>query len=295
MSRLLAAFFLLLTASFAQTGVPNLWQRKAVGRLEALDAALDGVLGAAAIDLTNGSVLSYHGDSQFPTASSIKIAVMIGMFRDAHAGRLRFSDTIELPWVGHNDDSEGPLRLRLMKGPVRITTGEAVEAMMQWSDNSAANHCIETVGMDRVNALVRELGLRDTHLRRLMMDVAAASAGRENVSTPLDLARLMQAIYENKAADPDSCRRMLDLMKRVHQPYMGPAMPPGVELAAKPGSLDGVKCEAGIVFLKNRPFAVTVMSTYLAPGLNPVPDAARVIVQYFSRLAVSNEWGRRLD
>lgn len=295
MLKLLAATFLLAASALAQTPVPSLWQRKAIARLEALDASLDGVLGAAAIDLTNGNLVLYHADSQFPTASSIKIPVMIGMFRDAQAGRFRFSDPVEVRWVGHNDDSEGPLRLRLIHGPVRMPVSEVVEAMMRWSDNSAANKCIEMVGMDRVNSLVRQLGLRDTHLRREMMDAAAAAAGRENVSTPLDLARLMQAIYENKAADPESCHRMLALMKTVHAPFMGPAIPPGVELAAKPGSLDGVRCEAGIVFLKDHPFALAVMSTYLKPELNPVADAARILVDYFTRLAASNEWGRRLD
>lgn len=291
----LLACFLSAAVSWAQTGVSALWERKALDRIHALDQSLDGVLGIAAIDLTNGQVLSYHGDAQFPTASSIKIPVMIQMFRDEQAGRFRFTDKTELKWVGNSDDSEGPLRLRLQQGPVTLSIGEMVEAMMQWSDNSAANKCIDLAGMDRVNALMRELGLRDTHLRRKMMDVAAASRGGENVATPLELSRLLALIYDGKAADPESCRRMIVMMKGVHNPYMRPGIPANVEIAAKPGDLDGVKCEAAIVFLKGHPFVVTVMSTYLGAKLNPVSDTAHIVFDYFSRLAVSNEWGRSLE
>jgi beta-lactamase class A len=290
-------WFLLLIGALAQaqTPVTALWEQKTQERLRSLDSSLHGVLGVQAIDLTDGHTLSYHGDSQFPTASSIKIAVMIRMFLDAEAGRVRFADKVELNWVGNNDDSEGPLRVKLQQGPVTLTVRELVEAMMQWSDNSATNKCIDLAGMDRVNALLREIGARDTHLRRKMMDVAAATRGDENVATPAELSRLLELIYHERAASPDSCRQMLAIMKGVHNPYMRPGIPLSVELAAKPGDLSGVKCEAAIVFLKNRPFVVTVMSTYLDDNVNPVADGARIVFEYFAKIAVSNEWGRRLE
>jgi beta-lactamase class A len=292
---LLISFVLAGVTLAAQTSVRTLWKQKAMDRIHALDQSLDGVIGVAAIDLTDGHELSYHGDSQFPTASAIKIPVMIQMFRDAHEGRFRFSDTREVKWVGNSDDSAGPLRLKLQHGPVQLPIGDIVAAMMQWSDNSAANECMDLAGMDRINALIRELGLRDTHLRRKMMDVTAASRGDENVSTPLELSRLLALIYQEKAADPESCRRMIALMKSVHNPYMRPGIPDAVEIAAKPGDLNGVKCEAAIVFLKGHPFVVTAMSTYLGGSINPVSAAAKIVFDYFSRLAVSNEWGRSLE
>lgn len=291
----LVPFLLAVTAAVAQTSVSSLWEQKTLNGLHALDDSLDGVLGVAAIDLTNGHSLSYHGDSQFPTASAIKIPVMIQMFRDEQARRFRFSDKVDLKWVGNGDDSEGPLRLKLQQGPVNLSIGEIVEAMMQWSDNSAANYCIERAGMERINALLRELGLRDTHLRRKMMDVAAARRGDENVATPMDLSRLVALIYQGNAADPESCRRMIAIMKGAHFAYSRPGIPAGVEIAVKVGDLNGVKCEAGVVFLKGRPFALTVMSTYLNDNVNPVSDAAKIVFEYFSKLSVSNEWGRRLE
>ena len=279
----------------AQPTVGQLWKQKTLERLSAYAASSSGVLGVSAIDLTNGDRLEMSGDTVFPTASSIKVPVMIGMFRDAAAGRFKFSDPVRLTWVGNGDDSEGPLKEKLMHGPVTLTVRELVEAMMQWSDNSAANECIRMVGMDRVNALIRELGLRDTHLRRFMMDIAAARRGDENTSTPRDLARLMESIYEHKAARAKDCDEMLAIMKGAQHPFPRAGIPANVEMAAKTGSLDEVRCETAVVFLAHRPFAVTVMSAYLEPGANPVSGAGKIVYDYFSRLAISNEYGRQTE
>ncbi len=295
MFRLPAVAALAVSAALAQTGVHALLKEKTLDAARDYAARIHGVLGLAAIDLTTGETIEMNSRTAFPTASSIKVPVMIAMFRDAAAGRFRFSDPVRVDWVGSGDDSPGPLRERLMKGPVTLTVRETVEAMMQWSDNSAANACIRMVGMERVNALVRELGLTDTHLRRLMMDVAAARRGGENVSTPLDLARLMEWIYDGKAADPRDCQRMIAIMKGVHEPFLRPGIPAGVEMAAKPGSLDGVRCEAALVFLAHRPFALAVMSAYLDADTNPVSGAGKIVFDYFSRVAAANEWGRRTE
>ncbi len=295
MSRLLWLSLMLPAVLCAQPAVRQLWKQKALERLSAYAAASSGVLGVSAIDLTNGDRLEMNGDTVFPTASSIKVPVMIGMFRDAAAGRFKFSDPVRLTWVGNGDDSEGPLKEKLMHGPVTLTVRELVEAMMQWSDNSAANECIRMVGMERVNALIRELGLRDTHLRRFMMDIAAARRGDENTSTPRDLARLMELIYEHKAAGAKDCDEMLAIMKGVQHPFLRPGIPANVEMAAKTGSLDEVRCETAVVFLAHRPFAVTVMSAYLDPGANPVSGAGKIVFDYFSRLAMSNEYGRAIE
>jgi beta-lactamase class A len=292
MSRSVWVSLLLPVLVSAQPGVRQLWKQKSLERLKAYAASSPGVVGVSAIDLTSGETIGMNGETVFPTASSIKIPVMIAMFRDAAAGRFQFSDPVRLTWVGNGDDSEGPLKERLMRGPVTLTVRQLVEAMMQWSDNSAANECIRMVGMDRVNALIRELGLRDTHLRRFMMDVAAARRGDENTSTPRDLARLMQLIYEGKAASAKDCEEMLAIMKGVQRPFLRPGIPADVEMAAKPGSLDEVRCEAAVVFLARRPFAVAVMSAYLEAGADPVPGAGKIVFDYFSRLAVSNEYGR---
>jgi beta-lactamase class A len=77
--------------------------------------------------------------------------------------------------------------------------------------------------------------------------------------------------------------------------YMRPVIPGSIEVASKPGDLNGVRTETGLVYLPKRPFIVSVMSTYLNGRVNPVGQVTGIVFDYFSKLAHSNQYGRRLD
>ena len=292
--RLISALLIACTVALSETDVITLWEQKRYARIKAVDDALDGVLGVATIDLTSGRSFGYNADAVFPTACSIKIPIMIQVFRDERAGKFSFSDKATLGPKDNAGGSGGPLQKALDKGPMTLTIRELLEDMIQYSDNSATNRLIDLVGMDRVNALLKEFGLQQTHLRRKMMDIAAAKRGDENVSTPAEMVRIVKTIYDNKAADPRSCQEMLAIMKKV-EAYMRPAIPSNIEVASKPGDLDGVRTETGLVLLPGRPFIVSVMSTYLNDRVNPVRQVTGIVFDYFNKIARSNQYGRRLD
>ena len=281
-------------AAWSGTDVTSLWELKQSAKIKAVDDSLNGVLGVATIDLTSGRVFVYNGDAVFPTASSIKIPIMIQVFRDERAGKFSFADKVTMGPKDNAGGSGGPLQKALDRGAVTITVRDLLEDMIEYSDNSATNKLIDLVGMDRVNALIHELGLEQTKLRRKMMDTAAAARGDENVSTPLEMVRVVRLIYENKAADAESCKDMLSVMKRVDA-YMRPVIPGNIEVASKPGDLDGVRTETGLVYLPKRPFIVSVMSTYLDDRVNPVGEVTGIVFDYFNKLAHANQYGRRLD
>ncbi len=283
----ISAAFLCASAVKAQQDVRELLESKALERLRALDANDDGVLGAAAIDLATGRVLAYHGDGIFPTASAIKVPVMIQVFRTADLDR-------EVT-VAKHDLVDGSARLSVMlrHGPATATVRELVEAMIEVSDNTAANKLIDLVGMDSVNRLLDELGCPNTRLRRKMMDWTDTDR-RENISTPVEMARIVSLIYQNKAAPPPACAEMMKIMKRVEANFRT-TVPSRIEVASKPGEMPGVRCETGIVFLPKRPFALAVMSTFIRDDRNPVPAAASLLFELFNKLAASNRYGHRLD
>jgi beta-lactamase class A len=291
---LLLACFWPVFPLHAQTDVAGLWEQKLRTRLQTIDGRVNGVIGIAAIDLTSGHVFSYNADAVFPTASSIKIAILIRMFRDERAGKFKLSDSITLQPGEYAGGSGGPLQEAVHKGPFTTTIRDVVENMIVYSDNTATNKCIQLVGMDAVNRLLDSFGLHATRLRRKMMDNAAAARGDENVSTPLELARLLQLIYEGKAADGDSCAAMLDILKRVRA-SIRKVVPPEIAVAAKPGDVSGVHCEVGLVYLPGHPFIVNAMASFLDDKMNPVGEIAAAVFEYFSKLAHSNEYGRRLD
>lgn len=279
---------LLVSALPAQT-VQQLLAQKTLARIEALDRQLDGVLGIHAIDLTTGEELSHHADTIFPQASSIKIPIMLQMFKASTAGAFDMDEVVNLvpsDYVG----GSGVLQERLKKGPVKVPIRQIVTAMIEESDNSATNWCIRKVGMAAVNRTLDELSLVQTRLRRIMLDQAAASRDEENVSTPREMARLVAMLYQHKLAGTAETMDMIAMMKLV-KADLRDAIPAAVEVAAKPGELTGVRCETGIVFLKGRPFALSVMTTYLGKEESQVTAAARIVFEHFERLSRGNRYG----
>lgn len=276
----------------AQPSVSELLEDKTVAEIRAVAGRLDGVLGVAAIDLTTGRTLTLNAGAVFPQASSIKVPIMVTLFRAARAGAFRLTDTLTLAPTDAVGGS-GRLAKRLGNGPLQLTVRELIAAMIEWSDNTATNRLIALAGRERVNRTMDELGFPSTRLMRVMMDSAAAGRDEENVSTPMEMARLMESIWRNKAADADSCREMIEILK-LSAAEMKSAAPDGVEVASKPGVLDGVRCETGIVFLERRPFALAVMTAYLDRARNPVAEVTDIVYRHFEKVANANRYGRRL-
>ena len=289
------AIALCLAGASRGQGLPSeLLEQKTLEKIKAFDRQWDGVLGVAALDLTDGRMLSYHGQVQFPQASSIKIAIMLELFRQVEAGAFSLDSTVTVApeqWVG----GSGTLQEDLKKGKtLRLTWNQLIDKMIIDSDNVATNVCIEKVGMQSVNRTLKQLGLVHTRLQRKMMDTAAVRRNDENISTPEDMVRLLQILFDGQAVDSTLFYgQMLDIMQKVRG-GMRAVVPDGYPVAAKSGSVAGVRCETGIVYLDKRPFALSVMSGYNGDGSkNPVRTITARVLDHFERLAHSNAYGHR--
>lgn len=281
----------------AQPSVGELLEQKTLARLQAYADAHEGVIGVAAIDLTDGRTFSVHGDTVFTQASSIKIPLMIELFRAAKAGDYSLDDKFTLTKSDIVAGS-GHLREDLAKGPLTLSLRELIRPMIQFSDNTATNRCIAVATMPKVNALMDQLGLPHTRLQRVMLDATgAALRDQENISTPLEMARLAEMIYRGKFA---GSAEMIELLKLVDDGWQLPdggfrgAIPKEIPVAAKPGSVRGVQCQTGIVFLDHRPFALSVMGVYLSETSKPVSEVTAIVFAYFKALAAANAYGNRV-
>jgi beta-lactamase class A len=275
-------------AASAQEDVTVLLEQRMAARLRAYADDFDGVLGVAVIDLAAGRTIAVNGKSVFPQASCIKIPLMIEVYRAARAGRFRMDDRITLT---QKDLVEGGrIDRQLAKGPVTLTVRELVSAMIEASDNSATNKLIAMAGMANVNQLLDELGLRRTRLQRVMLDAAAARRGEENISTPLEMAKLAEMLFRGKF---DDSAEMIATLKNVSMDLRR-AVPEEIPVAAKDGSVPGVRCETGIIYLDKRPFVLSVMATFMNDRRNPVYDIAQIALDHFGVLAKSNRYGNRL-
>src|SRR5947209_1017434 len=241
------------------TGSDLLW-KKLETRVEEIAARLDGVMGVAILDLTDGRILLRNADRFFPTASSIKIAILLELYRQDQEvragvkGKARLDDIYTFDPKDLVEDSR--IMAGLTAGVTRVTNRDLAQFMVTVSDNAATNVLIDRVGKDNVNAMLHSLGLSKTMLRRKMMDVAAARRGDENVATPQEMVRLLEAIYKEKVLDKQSTAELIRQLSTKKDSYIPRYLPESVQVANKPGELEGVRTDSGIVYAQNQPFAI---------------------------------------
>jgi beta-lactamase class A len=216
------------------------------------------------VDLTDGRTISRNADRVFPTASSIKIAILLELYHQEQESRTGGQGKAKLDDIYTFDPKDlvefSQIMAGLTPGVTRITNRDLAQFMVAVSDNTAANILIDRVGKDSVNAMLRGLGLTKTMLRRKMMDFVAARRGEENVSTPHEMAQLLEAIYKGSILNKELNEQFIKQLSTLKESYIPHDLPPGVQVANKPGNLQNVRTDSGIVFLKDRPFATSVMT-----------------------------------
>ncbi len=262
-------------------------------RLKAIAGSLDGVMGYAVVDLTSGERLERHAHETFPTASTIKLAILYELFRQVDEGRIQLDATRTLD---RRSAVGGSGILNELTTPT-LSIRDYATLMIVLSDNTATNVLIDLVGMDNVTKRMASLGLKATKLRRKMIDLEAARRGDENVSTPADLARLLDIIHRRAGLSKGSGESLAVIVRKSKSSPMRSAIPEEVVVANKPGDLEAVEVDAGIVYVEGRPYIQVVMTTYLksnAAGDAAIQSASRAAFEYFSRLAKSSEYGRAI-
>lgn len=261
-------------------------------RLEAIASGADGVVGYTIVDITSGERFERLQATPFPTASTIKLTVLYELLKQAEEGRI-------------NLDAAKPLdRTHAVPGGLlyELTTPslsprDLAVAMVVLSDNTAANVLIDMLGMDAINSRIAALGVSHTRLRRRMIDIDAARRGDENVSTPADLAAMMLAFHNGVGLTAASKKTALEILEKRKPSPISSGVPDTVAIASKDGDLDGVRADAGIVYVPGRPYVFVVMGTFLreTPEIKrPLEELARVSYEYFARRATLSAYGRAL-
>ena len=231
--------------------------RSALEGLEGIRGCRVGLLAEGLEGPLAGTGFAVAEDEAFPSASLIKVLVLVELLRRADSGGLSPGDEIT---VGSEDLVEDSEMLEARGLPARVSLGELAEGMITVSDNTATNLLIRRLGMGRIDALAGALGLRRTRLRREMMDFGARSRGEENTTSARDMVALMREIRAGSALARESRAFALGLLlgqRLASKIHVTP--PPGARYAHKTGELDGVENDAGIFLLPGRSFAVAVL------------------------------------
>ena len=209
-----------------------------------------------------------RADDAVHAASTMKIPVMIELFRQVKEGKSKLEDKIPLKNEFHSivdgsvyalnaaDDSEA--ELYKAEGQTR-TLRELCELMITASSNFATNLLIEKLGVENIRATVRALGADGMNVLRGVEDNKAYEKGLNNSTTARGLGVLLEAIAKGTAADAESCKAMVAILKRQKFNEGIPAgLPAGIQVAHKTGEITKIHHDAAIVFA-GRPYILIIL------------------------------------
>ena len=260
-------------------------------RIERRIAEVPGATaGVAFRDLTRGDTLYLGADERFHAASTMKVPVMIELFRRVDRGQMSLSQRITLknefssivdgsPYsLDAKDDSDSLVYSWLDSA---VSVHDLLEHMITRSSNLATNTLIGVVGAARANATAHELGAKDIQVLRGVEDNKAYDAGMNNTTTARDLAVLMAAIETGKAASRASTDSMRAVLSRQEFNDEIPAgLPAGTRVAHKTGQITGHLHDAAIVYPQGRgPYVLVVLTRGI-----PDEKVARSLIADISRL-----------
>jgi beta-lactamase class A len=235
-------------------------------------------------DLQTGREFLLNERVSFHAASTMKVPVMLEVYRQARDGRLRLDERLPVKnefksiadgssfSVAPEDDSEQTL---YQKVGGTETARELVRLMVTESSNLATNILIERVTPARVSELCRRLGARDMRVLRGVEDGKAYARGLNNTTTARDLLALLRAVADGRAVSGRASREVADVLAAQKFNEGIPAgLPAGTRVAHKTGSITKIEHDAGIVYLRGRrPYVLVV----LVRGIGEPARAHRLI------------------
>jgi beta-lactamase class A len=188
-------------------------------------------VGAAAYNLTTGERVGLHADDGFPSASVMKLPILVELERQTTAGTLPWTDSLR---------------------------AEA-SAMIAVSDNSAANQIAEAIHPKSVNDTMAHLGLGGTHFVNLFTDTRGPSSPGQNQTTPANMAHLLELIAADQVVSPQASADIRNLLAHnVDRSKLVRSLPADAHVAHKSGWYDGVANDVGIVTVDRVPTRWTI-------------------------------------
>jgi len=259
-------------------------------------------VGLAYIDLSNGDTLFLNADSSFHAASTMKVPVMIELFRRAAAGSFAMGQRLMLvnqfasiadgsPYaLDSNSDSDTTLYHRIGE---RVAIDTLLRLMITRSSNFATNTLIELVGPENVNRTMRSLGAQRIQVRRGVEDGKAFDRGLNNTTTARDMAIILRSIDTGAAASPAATRAMREILLAQEFNEKIPAgVPAGVRVAHKTGEISGHSHDAAIVYPPGkRPYVLVVLTRGITDGAKSsklISDISALVYAHNAAISASH-------
>jgi len=277
-------------------------RRQGVGTaLEAIESRCSGELGAAARNLETGEEVRLNAEAVFPTASVIKVPILVEMMRRAQAGELSLDRRVSLR---HADRIGGSGVLKAFEPGVEPTLRDVATLMIVLSDNTATNMAIDALGgVDPVNATMDKLGFATIRLHnRIDFDLIGSDVRRLGEAAPAEMCALMHGIATREVFGPDVSQAVEDVL--AQQQYLDQVPrylqfnpywrelddDPRVTVACKTGFFTGTRVDAGIVRFRSGGGFAYAVANHLCQDETFLPEAEGAVVNGLVGKALLEHW-----
>jgi len=223
--------------------------------LDAIAAAHHGVLGYSVLNLDTGERLSLRGDETFPTASLIKVPILVTLYDLAEQKQLSLDDPLTVIKI---DQVPGSGVLQFMHPGMSLSVHDAAALMIILSDNTATNLILDKIAIRRVWTKMEALGLPHTkvhskvYLRLASVAMDSSVKYGLGVSTPNEMAHLFELLAQGKAVNPEADSAMLQLLSNNADGDSMQRTIDGLSVPHKTGATDSVRTECALFRLQSR-------------------------------------------
>lgn len=233
-------------------------------RLTPLIRAHKGKVGVAVKHLATGETFTYHADDPMPTASLIKVAVMVETYRQAAEKKVELG---QMSTLREEDRVPGSGILTQLSPGLSLSLRDAVRLMIALSDNTATNLVLDRIGLGATAATMERMGYPHTkiHAKVFRRDTSLFPERSKQFglgsTTASEMVRLFEAIERKQVVSSEACVAMLEHLRACREPAKFPRfLPAGVRVAFKGGSVDDARTAAGILYTASGPIAVCVLT-----------------------------------
>lgn len=235
-------------------------------KLSSLLKEHEGNVAVAIKHLATGKRFEFHANRAMPTASLIKLAVMVEAYRQADAGRVDLDQRITL-LASDKVPGSGVLTTHFSAG-TQISLRDAIRLMIAHSDNTATNLVLDQIGIRSIADTMETLGFPNTkiHAKVFRRDTSVfPDRSRQfglGSTTALETIHLLEQLYRKQLASPSASHAMLKHLENCQDRTKFPRfLEPHITIAHKTGSLSRVRTDAGIIFSPSGPLVICVLTS----------------------------------
>jgi D-alanyl-D-alanine carboxypeptidase (penicillin-binding protein 5/6) len=298
---------LILSSGFSSwMGRTDCSAKELEAKLKPLIDAHPGQVGLYIEHLETGEQYGWRPDAVQPTASLIKLPVMVAAYRLVDRKQLELTKHLTLTDADKVPGS-GILTYHFSPGAT-LSVRDAIRLMIRYSDNTATNLVVDQIGLPTTATTMATLGFAETRLHAKVFrgdTTIAPERSRQyglGSTTARETVQILKQLYTGQMAAADSCMAMMEhLFACDDRTMLLRELPSGTKVAHKTGAVAKTRCDAGIIFSPQGPFAICVLTTDNEDQRWDDDNAAQILIGRLARLTFDHfkapeaDGGRRSD